>query len=294
MHLLRPYPDELLGSLLHRASRQFGLSAPQLTRSLSGRAHSYYPIFITRCVGFADACGMDFTDFLRSHTLLPYMTAFMQEGQQQAVFASFHQGRRSGYAITNECIIADALPYLRFCRECRASDLLLYGEAYWHRSHQLPAVVFCLKHGRPLQVSNLQTIDSTETHTPADVSFAAVTNHHLPFDTRYHIAKLSAAALYGVPSTQDWPGFYMKWATSLGYMKGDSCFDPISLVRDMKDFYGPTFLRKVGLTIDVKNLDSWPALLFRRSNRPSTTLKNILLQAFLTSAPNLSQKGDRQ
>ncbi|MDJ0577721.1 MAG: TniQ family protein [Xenococcaceae cyanobacterium MO_234.B1] len=35
---------------------------------------------------------------------------------------------------------------LKFCPKCCAEDTRKYGEAYWHRQHQIPGMLVCLKH----------------------------------------------------------------------------------------------------------------------------------------------------
>lgn len=42
---------------------------------------------------------------------------------------------------------------LKFCPQCFEEDLQKYGEAYWHRSHQIPGVLVCLTHEMILQRS---------------------------------------------------------------------------------------------------------------------------------------------
>lgn len=37
-------------------------------------------------------------------------------------------------------------PAMRYCPVCYQEDLQLYGEPYWHRSHQLPDMQICTKH----------------------------------------------------------------------------------------------------------------------------------------------------
>ena len=77
MHLLRFYPDELLGSCLNRATRQLGLSFKKLLPALSGTSNTALPMLITKHEGFAQAVGMTMKDFVQQHTLLPYAIAFM-------------------------------------------------------------------------------------------------------------------------------------------------------------------------------------------------------------------------
>ncbi|MCC0179846.1 TniQ family protein [Waterburya agarophytonicola K14] len=44
---------------------------------------------------------------------------------------------------------------LKFCPQCRAEDEQKYGEAYWHRQHQIPGMLVCLKHKLPLLNSTI-------------------------------------------------------------------------------------------------------------------------------------------
>ena len=45
--------------------------------------------------------------------------------------------------------------YLRYCPLCVEKDRQLYGESYWHRSHQLTGVSVCSKHGIKLWNSSV-------------------------------------------------------------------------------------------------------------------------------------------
>lgn len=52
--------------------------------------------------------------------------------------------------------------YLRFCPECVSSDNSIYGEPYWHRSHQIYGINLCHKHGLPLAETTIETMPSGE------------------------------------------------------------------------------------------------------------------------------------
>jgi hypothetical protein len=43
---------------------------------------------------------------------------------------------------------------LRLCPCCAQEDKSAFGEAYWHRIHQLPGIAICAKHGAPLRACN--------------------------------------------------------------------------------------------------------------------------------------------
>ena len=46
--------------------------------------------------------------------------------------------------------------FLRYCPVCQVSDVQNYGEAYWHRSHQIPAVQLCHIHKTRLVSSTVK------------------------------------------------------------------------------------------------------------------------------------------
>lgn len=44
----------------------------------------------------------------------------------------------------------------RWCPECNEEDLGRHGRVYWRRTHQLPGVFICTRHGRPLLEANIR------------------------------------------------------------------------------------------------------------------------------------------
>lgn len=52
--------------------------------------------------------------------------------------------------------LSNAQPHIwRWCSACILRDIEEYGLAYWHRTHQLPGVVVCAHHGRPLNEAHI-------------------------------------------------------------------------------------------------------------------------------------------
>lgn len=73
----------------------------------------------------------------------------MEQKNIPRIFGSYDGGRKNAY--------------LRFCPHCFTEDIAKYGEAYWHRSHQLWLADTCEKHGIPLQNSRV-TVDYASYH----------------------------------------------------------------------------------------------------------------------------------
>jgi len=63
--------------------------------------------------------------------------------------------------------------YLRFCPMCVCEDENVYGEAYWHRVHQVPGVVYCTKH-------KIRLMNSNVSRKRASTSFCVASGENLP------------------------------------------------------------------------------------------------------------------
>lgn len=163
--LPNPYPDEILGSWLLRIALHNGRGAWKNyleetgNRDITGSLFDMFKIE-TRSCALIKALGYSIDDIVMKHTTLPYWLAFgipetkkSEELKQQCgstcsnvshtildkiARPGFH--RRLGVART-----------ARACSACLDEDLRTFGETYWHRSHQLPNLSMCHKHGNLLQ-----------------------------------------------------------------------------------------------------------------------------------------------
>lgn len=93
---------------------------------------------------FAIAAGMNVSDFVQKHSLVPFSRAFdlkkfgSEEWGDSAVTFLKYRG------------VSPLKKGAWFCRDCLKEDLVEYGTSYWRRGHQLPAVHWCLKHDSSL------------------------------------------------------------------------------------------------------------------------------------------------
>ncbi|MBD5451207.1 MAG: TniQ family protein [Lachnospiraceae bacterium] len=148
-----PYPDELIFSVLARYY-----------------VHSGYPAY-TFCAEdiFADKKvrpDMEFLNVMRlevlealckkkpmaelveKHTMFPYYARFLPCERRNKAFEAL-------YNMSGDYNNLLAVPkqkngekkYLRYCPMCVEEDRQLYGESYWHRSHQMAGVRICPVHG---------------------------------------------------------------------------------------------------------------------------------------------------
>ncbi len=289
MHLLRPYPDELLGSLLSRAMRQLGLSQKRLMKHLTGRNITTISRVITGHEGIARAFGMDLEEFIHSHTLLPYAVAFMAPRDKGRILTSLFSGR------SDLCVSAVAqnatksTSLLKLCVACKAQDLLQYGETYWRRSHQLPGVLLCAVHEQPLRLSDVDIRAKRFMLPPNEVQSVRACAYEVSRVVLMDIARFSDQALRLGLSYGDWAERYRDLAASHGYSFTSGQIFGEVLSADLRSFYGDAYLSSLGANIDLARRNAWPALLVRSSGASTTALKHVLLNIFLLNAQSPSR-----
>ena len=147
-----PYPDELWYSVICRYHIHSGNSCAKHTlRQLYGDNFSAPSLMLCGAIntllaqlpqGFLSA-----KDVVMQHTFFPYYARFFPTQRKRSTYAYAVNGNpltvhRMGIsqANGNHCSI------MRYCPICYQEDLQLYGEPYWHRSHQLPDMQICTKH----------------------------------------------------------------------------------------------------------------------------------------------------
>ena len=80
------------------------------------------------------------------HTMYPQYARFIPLGQKKT--ALYRLGHDNCDAHHLFCVLprSEGEHYLRFCPLCAEDDRETYGEAYWHRNHQIRNMGICTKH----------------------------------------------------------------------------------------------------------------------------------------------------
>jgi Tn7-like transposition protein D/TniQ len=159
------YPDELLYSLIARYHLRSGCISPKATlQELFGSTTTIATIDLPANLNDLTKHLQHLTpdranDLIAKHTLYPFYQPFLPPQRDRSIRKSMKAGKAANIH-TRAGIMASAIPtprYLRFCPQCHAADLELYGEPYWHRLHQIPSVLVCPQHGTFLQDSSVPT-----------------------------------------------------------------------------------------------------------------------------------------
>ena len=289
MHLPRPYPDELVGSMLHRAERILGIGQGQFLQRLTSHRMTAHSLWITSYERVAHAYGFSLPDFLRQHTVFQYVTAYMPPVVRQRILQNF---TKEGYvyaSMIRRSVIGEH--YLKLCPSCVTEEMRQYGESYWHRAHQLSAVEVCLQHQVPLHWTTQKMTRATALVPPHEAGgyLNAQGENSLPLELKLALASASAKALWALDSQHNVVQTYRQRAHALGYGYIGPRMHGALLANDLDIFYGKAFLDRYGCLIDENDSVPWPAQLLNARAQRKSTFKHILLNLFLDSHPTPSQ-----
>ncbi|MEH6435069.1 TnsD family Tn7-like transposition protein [Massilia sp. DD77] len=91
--------------------------------------------------------GMSPRELAYNATLFPYYAAFRDENSRNQLLKSMLEiHRRYEFKACSNI----QLKIIKICPDCFTEDTKRFGEAYWHRTHQLDCVHFCTVHLTPL------------------------------------------------------------------------------------------------------------------------------------------------
>ena len=171
-----PYPDECLYSILCRYCTRIGSTSLKSVQKLlfGGQqclaSSIFFPIRLDLVEQwYGTNSGISRKIIAENHTMHPYVTIVYPDKfrqQVQAVIAGANAPRTFDKTGTQR---SHRLwpKHLRYCPDCAREDVSVYGETYWHRAHQLPAMMYCTKHRVRLRDSDAEVIGSRMVFYPA-------------------------------------------------------------------------------------------------------------------------------
>ena len=176
MYLPEIYPDELVYSWFCRYAVYSGyLTNKQVLQDLYCKK-SDTPIkeFIGNLNPKARDCidkMYPLRELVLNHTMYPQYARFIPlEQKKDALYKLCYENCdvHHLFAVLPRC---EKEQYLKYCPICAKEDRQKYGEAYWHRKHQIRNIGICPKHKCKLQDSNVVAKNmSTYNFSAAEVS----------------------------------------------------------------------------------------------------------------------------
>lgn len=152
------WPDETLYSRLARYHRLSGHTDDRTTLGELIGLHthvitSHLPSLLTALVArLPGSAKSSVEELIKSSTIFPYFQAFLPSQRSMRAIEAMSSLSTSGLKMMLG-LVASRLGghnVFRFCRSCALRDRDLFGQAYWHRTHQLPGVWVCPTHSEPM------------------------------------------------------------------------------------------------------------------------------------------------
>lgn len=308
----KPYEGELLYSVIARYITYYGMSWRSAYMALFGfRISARFDL----PTGLAELSNRTALTWARSPfqiatelTQFPYFVRFLPETKANLVLRlmSGRNSLRGSHLYTRLGLSSSTIknpPTLLFCKSCRETDLMRFGETYWRRVHQLPGVLVCHEHGCILSHStapalagkNWTYFDAT-TYT---VSEGAVPVEQLSF-TETEIARSIASRSSQILSDPS-PCFqpdelkaeYRSSLTECGFVDRANSFSASRAEAALRRFYGDRLLKLFGCTI-TQGRSGWLRTMLHPSRAaPRHPLRHILLEVFLSSCASSPASGVR-
>jgi hypothetical protein len=281
-----PRPDELLSSVWMTTAKRTGLSIGHLTAAVLGRKTAPGFFQSGHLEQLAVLFGMDAEDLLRHHTVVPYAVAFYTEAaKQKALTAALQTGQAAVAmgAVTQS--VSDYVEYRRWCPKCCLQEWRQFGQTYWHRSHNLPGVLVCVKHRVPLMQSQLPTTGRTSWQyiLPQDDVGAKRVRSRCEYPLLQLANRSTALLAIGEHTRTVTPEEYRARLAKRGLLSPNREINAEKLKGLVRSVFRDD-IEHLGLRDGGENLDWVPLMVRPGVNVGFTPLKHLLLQTALDLA----------
>ena len=183
--------------------------------------------------------------------------------------------------------------YLRFCPQCNAEDLKLYGELYWHRLHQVPGVSICPRHGVFLQDSSIPVQGfNRHQYSAASSDNCPIIERHYSYGerTRKQLQIIAADILWLLEQNlaSRAPEYFQYQYCSLLIERGlANCNGRIHCDRlqvDFQSFYDREVLTLLDSTVAKTKDYNWLLAITRKHRKSFHPIRHLLMIRFLTDS----------
>lgn len=300
--LPKPYPDEILYSILARYHIRSGNTSPKATlKELFNSQTTIATIDLPSNLDYLIKnlqliSNYQIEDLIYKHTLYPFYSPFLPPNRANQVLESM-KGDYGGNIHTRAGIMASSMTmpkYFRFCPTCLEEDLNKYGESYWHRIHQAPGVLVCPFHRQILQNSivSLQGFNRHEYYA-ASIKNCPVNSQEKIYnsETIDKLLILAQDILWVINNklpSQELNWFRKRYinlmitnslATVTGRVHQKRLLDNFLL------FYGSEVLNAVNSMVSYTDENNWVSSIVRKHRKSFHPIRHLLMMRFLQTSP---------
>lgn len=157
-----PYPDELLYSVVARYHVRSGNKSFRQTHEELFDTAELQPdkIILPNNLDFLISqlpisSQLTIESLIKKNTLYPFFRTFLTPIEIYSFKNLLREKSSTSVSQAAKLSHKERNTVLKFCAKCQQEDGRKYGESYWHRHHQIPGMLICLKHKIPLSHSQV-------------------------------------------------------------------------------------------------------------------------------------------
>lgn len=297
----KPYPDEILYSVLARYHIRSGNRSPKETQkelfnSQNTVATADLPCNLNSLIENLKSFSNHTTEYLiYEHTLYSFYNVFLPLKRATIVIDSM-KAVYGGNIHTRTGIMASLvtmLRFFRFCPQCLEEDLQKHGEAYWHRLHQTPGVLVCPVHAMRLDSSTvpIQGFNRHEYYAASIENCSVTLNQQIysneTLEKLLLLAKDICWLMNSSLSSREPEWFrrrYMALLIDKGFATPTGRVNQRRLLDNFLFFYGHEMLAALDSMVNFKEEHNWVSSIVRKHRKSFHPVRHLLMIRFLTNS----------
>ncbi|WP_226683446.1 TnsD family transposase [Sutcliffiella horikoshii] len=292
------YEDELLYSVIARyhqysGNENFKHSLNESFGSSTICSTLFFPSSISNLLNNLPHHSFTSNDIINNHTILPYYKPWIPINRYTTLINKMVNGKGSDlYMLLGRTASSiKSKQSLYYCEDCVKFETKMYGEAYWHRTHQLDGVLVCHIHKKFLIKSTVDLRKRTNKHSLFTLDNSIEINDSNrtaysgdDFNHLLTVAEQSYALLeprFTALTPEKLRVFYvsklreMELLTLSGNIRWDK------LIPSFTIYYGDNVLKEWKSNISIGAEDTWLHKVLRKPRGSCHPLRHILLISFL-------------
>lgn len=293
------FPDELFYSWVVRYHKYSGNYSPTITiqelfNKKRGGLNIHFPIntefLIEQIPNNSD---MTSEDIIEKHTIFPYLRTFMTPEEIERKMESIKHGteysKNKDKTVINAQNIFDVNVF-KICPECYKKDKEFFGEAYIHRSHQIPGSFICMKHMKhflnfkiPNNLSESGFVDINQYKIDFKNEYKKITPEiiNISQDMNYLLNLNSEDLNLNVIGSK----YDILLKNHLYKYKG--IIDRSKVVEDLMKYYSKNFLESLNTFIETSEDRKWILYATKDVNKRVNPIRHLLLMRFLAEVQKI-------
>ena len=294
-----PYPDELWYSVCARWSARLGFSSVKAAcRVLYGQPSQIPAVSVAlhldRIVAnLPPGHNLDADRIIDGHTLLPLYSPFLPPDRVHSL-RMLMRGDDASTMHMQLGLSKRTIPVpedLRYCPVCVVEDRERYGEAYWHRLHQVPGLFLCPAHASALISSNISRMAirrsrgfvTAEGALPAPLPRSATAP--IPYVASHmRLAKDVEWLFQHRVSANEPPFFRSRYLALLiqhGLARPHGVLRRDAFLNVFTERFPAEFLAAVGCALHPQPAHTWPVRLTQKTTHSHHPLRHLLFMQLL-------------